>query len=130
MNSLAKIVVPTLLLMLFASSAYSCVTEELIQLENLNPIEEAKSEFSKGNKKFLGVYQFSLEVPAVSGDPYCWLNAGFVNVIQGTGDKICSKEHGRLQRIANNYALKYNKELLKLMKYYEQHKCRITYQEN
>ena len=121
-----NIIIQFISLLLFSNSAYSCVTEELIQLEKLNPVEQAKSEFLKGNTKFLGVYQYSLIIPAVSGDPYCWNKADLVKIIQGTGDKICSKEHGRLQTIAMNYAFKYNKELLTLAEFYENHKCKNT----
>ena len=123
---LAKFKVAILLSMPIAAMAGLCIPKELSMLENLEPIEQAKLAVSNGNNKLLGVYQFSLEVPAVSGSPYCWIDSGLVKVIQGTGDKICSEEHGRLQNIARNYALEYNKTILKLVVDYVKHKCSTT----
>lgn len=92
-------------------------------LINKNPVEFSESlgaielrvdnAIQSGDKRFLGVMGIGLILPGVPDRLKDELNINNVNVISGTSDAIKSKSDEIYQKQAYQYALQYNKILLK-----------------
>jgi len=102
----------------FGSEVYAPVQdeipEELRKIETADPVRELRMAMDKGNMAFLSVGGFGLFVPGVDGQR----SNPLVNIlgtreIKGTGDVLSSPDYLRLQRIAYQYAERYNHLLLK-----------------
>jgi hypothetical protein len=65
---------------------------------------------------FLGVYGFSMSIPGLEEDQVTEYVKGNVSMIPGTSDASFSDEHSRLQPLAIDYAARYNRRLLAMLR--------------
>ncbi len=94
----------------------ACAIEpELIALERANPLQKAQENFQKGDFRLLGVLGFSLMVPGIPQSDSCLKDFRHVTIIKDTTDAPRCTRHALLQRIARDYAEKYNRFMLKNM---------------
>ena len=73
---------------------------------------EVDAAVSTGDLRFVGVMGIGLIVPGVPDYHEKYAAKYGVRVIENTSDAIESKEHGRLQEVAYEYAEKYNRRLI------------------
>ncbi len=79
-------------------------------LKLYNATKDAEKSYARGDARLLGVYGFSVEVPAYNGDPFA--HKSEIRMIDGTGDAFCTDEEADLNRNARAYARKYNETIL------------------
>ncbi|MEO9599796.1 hypothetical protein [Parasphingorhabdus sp.] len=93
-------------------------TAFLPQIENKIPANEAQSNWELGNKKFLGIDDYSLSFPGLDemdlDKRENYLNLNGYSVIEGTSDVITSEDCLLFQQQAFAYAKQYNLEIIRL----------------
>ena len=82
-------------------------------LDSANPVLDAKKAIKKGDYRLRAIFGYAVKVPGIDQGKYEDYKKiyGF-NPIEGTSDALVSSEHVRLQHLASEYALKYNKVIL------------------
>ena len=101
--------------MLISASPASAIdpVAELQWLKNANPIVDANKAIKNNDYKLLGVYGFSLTIPGVNKPTEFEHQKKYgVKPIEGTSDALKNKEHAELNRMAYEYAKKYNEVIL------------------
>jgi len=104
-----------LVLISVGSSADQCQPEvdQLLWLKGADVKSDAKRMLKSGELKYKAVYGYAVYIPGVPSSEYHRsLEAGDYEVIEGTGDDLCSEEHGVLNDMAYKYAEAFNKSLL------------------
>jgi hypothetical protein len=76
-------------------------------LKNRNPTQDAQEAIKSSNLKFLAVGGYALSVPGVD-TKNCLVDRELTELIKGTGDVWENTEHMELQKIAEEYAFKFN----------------------
>lgn len=100
----------------------SCyIPDDLKFLLLINPEVEAQAAINDGNVICKGVYGYSLQVPGIPGNPYCWSKAGLVEIVPGTTDAACSNEHANLQSVAYSFAEVFNRTVFRSNDSFNQH---------
>jgi hypothetical protein len=96
--------------LLEATSQFNQKIDALIKkYKNSNPEEDARIAFNNNDRRFMAMEAFGV-VPGVED----W---GIEkNFIPETGDVILSKKHDQFQKIAGDYAERYNREMLRLIR--------------
>ena len=62
--------------------------------------------------KFVAVHGFAMEIPGIGEEEsHRAYSSNNYEIIEGTGDDLCSEEHARLNKLARKYASIYNKAL-------------------
>lgn len=99
-----------------SASVESCeIPKEGYDLISIFPPEiQAEIEAKKPKPQFLGVLNYSLVVPGVSGSALCWSHEGLVSIVPGTTDAPCSQALLIYQHAVGLYARDFNKQLLAL----------------
>ena len=88
--------------------------EKLKWLESANPELDAKNAIDRKDFRLRAIYGYVLSVPAVDQRDYDEYKKTFgFNPIEGTSDSLISSDHARLNQLASEYALRYNKVILK-----------------
>jgi hypothetical protein len=98
-----------------SSNADQCQTEidQLLWLKGADAKLDAKEMLKSGELKYKAVYGYSVYIPGVPSSEYHRsLEVGDHEVIEGTGDDLCSEEHEILNDMAYKYAEVFNKILL------------------
>jgi hypothetical protein len=85
--------------------------DQIRQLESADINAEVEAAVSKGDFRFVAVAADGIIVPGLPADRR-WPIRSELRVIENTSDVIQSREHMRLQRVADAYAEKYNRALL------------------
>lgn len=86
--------------------------DQIRSLQSADVSAEVAAAVSKGNFRFVGVMGFALTVPGVPDYETKYATQYGLRVIEHTSDAIESPEHAQLQRVAHDYAERYNKLLL------------------
>jgi hypothetical protein len=87
--------------------------EELVGLQNADPIADCEAAVRKGDFRFLAMRGYSTYIPGMENDTNLATRPEAFRVIEGTGDVIYGHEHARLQGCARDYARRYNCEMRK-----------------
>jgi hypothetical protein len=83
-------------------------------LDNADPERDARSALEKHDFRLRAVYGYALIVPGVDTSSYGQYEKKYgFNPIMGTSDVRRSAEHARLNKRAYDYALRYNRTILK-----------------
>ena len=91
--------------------------EKLKWLESADAIANARQAISKKDFRLRAIYGYRLIVPGADESKFDEYREKFgFNPIDGTSDTLLNEEHGRLNRLAFEYAQAYNKEILKFHK--------------
>jgi hypothetical protein len=91
------------------------LTATLATLNLANPIKDLDANLKRNDRRFIGVASYACDAPGVVGsdEPLTRSATYGLRCLEGTGDIIESDEHMRLIQKARDYALAYNKELLR-----------------
>lgn len=87
---------------------------ELKLLKVDRAVSDAEAAYKSGDRRLIGVYGYSVEIPGFNGDPYQHKNE--TKMLDGTGDVFCTKEEELLNQNARIYAKKYNEAMLLQLK--------------
>jgi len=89
------------------------MVQSLLWLESADPIIDAKTAIKDKDQRLMAVYGIALQIPGIEGASVreAYESGGHI-AIEGTSDALCSDEHLRLNIIAEEYAIKYNKTIL------------------
>jgi len=90
--------------------------EQLRWLCKANPEQDAKQAIAKSDFRLMAVYGYTLIIPGTKGDFKKYEKFYGIRPILGTSDAIQNEEHGTLNALASEYALKYNRIILKQKK--------------
>ena len=91
--------------------------EKLKWLESANPELDAKRAIDRKDFRLRAVYGYILLAPGVDQRDYNEYKKTFgFNPIEGTSDSLINGEHARLNRLASEYAFRYNKVILNYKK--------------
>lgn len=85
--------------------------QQIVDLKNANVAVEVDANLKKGDRRFVGVMQYGLDIPGLRINRLVAENKYGVRVIDNTSDAIESNEHLQLQLGAKKYAETYNKLL-------------------
>jgi hypothetical protein len=106
-----------IIFILFALFA-GCAKEKVVQqpivqhsleyLRNTNPDTLAQDAIKRDSLYFLGTYGYSIQVPGISDYESHWRDRVPLKMIEGTSDAITSKEVSELNRVADDYAKRFN----------------------
>lgn len=88
------------------------ITPELERIDTADAAADARNAIARGDFHFAGIFGLGLSAPGV--DSGLQLKYG-VKPIKGTSDCILSKEQGRLQLKAEQYAMEYNTVVLRAL---------------
>ena len=88
---------------------------QIRELRSADVVAEVQAAIKSGDTRFVGVQGFGLMVPGVVDWQTKYPTRG-IRVIQNTSDAITSDSHKELQDAAYDYAVTYNRELLKRLK--------------
>ncbi len=91
------------------------IKQTIVELERADPARDLQAALLRGDKRFVGVMGFALEVPGVE-DYYEHYKSYGVRVIEGTSDFIENDDIRRLNELAYKYALRYNRLLLETIR--------------
>jgi hypothetical protein len=94
----------------------SIVQYSLEYLRSTNPDSLARDASKRESLYFIGTYEYSVQVPGVSDYESHWRNRVPLKMIEGTSDAITSKEVSELNRVADDYAKKFNIMILDKLK--------------
>lgn len=98
------------------ASDSSSKIDKLRWIEDANPIQDAREAFNQGDKRLRAVYGYTLVIPGVSEEDYVeYKNKFGVNLIEGTSDSLLNDEHARLNNLAYDYAMQYNKTIIDIV---------------
>ena len=87
--------------------------EKLKWLESANPEMDAKKAIAEKDFRLRAIYGYVLMIPGVNQEDWIEYEKTYgLNPIEGTSDSLINEEHARLQKLASEYALKYNKVIL------------------
>jgi hypothetical protein len=91
------------------------LTATLATLNLANPIKDLDANLKRNDRRFIGVASYACDAPGVVGsdEPLTRSAIYGLRCLEGTGDIIESDEYMRLIQKARDYALAYNKELLR-----------------
>jgi hypothetical protein len=96
-----------------------CANEQMAPMKTLREIEKADPVFDlkvalkRKDFRFVGIRGYTLEVPGIERKDI--LTRYGIKVIEGTSDAIVDKEDGRLQKLARDYAKRYNALLMEYL---------------
>jgi hypothetical protein len=91
--------------------------KKLKWLESAKPEVDAKKAIIQKDFRLRAIYGYVLMIPGVNQKNWIkYENKYGVNPIEGTSDNLINDEHARLQKLASEYALKYNKMILNYKK--------------
>ena len=91
--------------------------KKLKWLESANPKVDAKKAITQKDFRLRAIYGYVLMIPGVNQENWIkYENKYGVNPIEGTSDNLINDEHARLQKLASEYALEYNKIILNYKK--------------
>ena len=86
-------------------------------LQRLKPARELKAAIARGDWHFGGVQGYAIVAPGVAfNDPFYPKDPRGIHVIEGTSDFEFGEPGKGLNRVAAEYAKKYNQLLLKLLR--------------
>jgi len=103
-----------LLTLSFINTLQAAGIETLKWLETANPQTDAINAVNNNDLRLRAVYGFTLSIPGTEPSKVMKYKASYgINPIIGTSDTIENKEHGRLIKLANEYAKQYNGIILK-----------------
>jgi hypothetical protein len=88
--------------------------KNLTEMEASDPIVDFRAALARKDYRFVGIMGYTLDIPGIDENNVLVRNGG-VKVIKGTSDSIVDKEDARLQKLARDYAIKYNHLLLKYL---------------
>jgi len=118
MVKLSPIIAAILLLLsipVFASDSSSKI-DKLRWLEEANPIQDARQASNQGDHRLRAVYGYTLVIPGVNEKEHAeYRNKYGVNPIEGTSDSLINDEHARLNKLAYDYAMQYNKIIIDIV---------------
>jgi hypothetical protein len=87
--------------------------EKLRWLESANPEIDAKKAIAGKDFRLKAIYGYVLMIPGVNQEDWIEYEKTYgLNPIEGTSDSLINEEHARLQKLASEYASKYNKVIL------------------
>ncbi|HUX89794.1 MAG TPA: hypothetical protein VMV48_03795 [Gallionellaceae bacterium] len=90
--------------------------EEVRQLrwvQQANPIVDAKAAVARNDFVLLGVLGYTWSIPGIQEEKkFVFREKYGVKLLEGTSDVILGTEHGRLIKLATEYAEKYNQYVL------------------
>jgi hypothetical protein len=91
------------------------LTATLATLNLASPTSDLDANLKQSDRRFIGVASYACDAPGVRGsdEPLTRSATYGLRCLEGTGDIIESGEHLRLIQKARDYALAYNKELLR-----------------
>jgi hypothetical protein len=95
----------------------------LSRYRDRDAVGEATQAAHLRSPKLMGVLGFSLSTPGIPGSPYCWKDAGYVEIVEGTGDALCNAEDEALQRLTRKFAADFNGTLFSLNAALSSHRC-------
>jgi len=81
-------------------------------LDRADPQRDLAAALARGDRRFVGVYGYSADVPGVDSPDQGLLKRYGVRYLRGTSDAMTSQEDERLNKLAHRYAKKYNGLLL------------------
>ena len=88
--------------------------EKLRWIESASPENDAKKAIERNDFRLKAVYGYSIEIPGVSPEDQAKARYFYgIDVISGTSDSLVDKEHARLNKLAIEYAEKYNHYILR-----------------
>jgi hypothetical protein len=91
--------------------------QKLKWIETASPENDAKSAIERKDYRLRAVYGYALVIPGVAQEDYEKVKKLYgIYPIEGTSDSINSSEHARLNKLATEYALKYNSFILQYKK--------------
>jgi hypothetical protein len=87
----------------------------LAKLNLENPLKDLSANLKRGDKRFIGVNGYTCDAPGVTDADQRIVNSPKfgLNCLDGTSDVVGSDEHFRLIQKATDYAMAYNRELLR-----------------
>jgi hypothetical protein len=87
----------------------------LAKLNLENPLEDLRTNLKRGDKRFIGINGYTCDAPGVIDADQRIVNSPKfgLNCLDGTSDVVGSEDHFRLIQKATDYAIIYNKELLR-----------------
>jgi hypothetical protein len=87
----------------------------LAKLNLENPLKDLDANLKRGDKRFIGVNGYTCDAPGAADADQGIVNSPRfgLNCLDGTSDVAGSEEHFRLIQTATEYAVAYNKELLR-----------------
>jgi hypothetical protein len=86
---------------------------ELKRYETADPNADLQAAIKKGDLRFLAIKGYTLTVPGVEDYKSKYANKYSYRILEGTSDVVNGPEDLRFQSIAQRYAEKYNRLLLK-----------------
>jgi hypothetical protein len=85
-------------------------------IEHLDVNRELALALARGDRRFIGVRGYVIIAPGVAlGDPF-YPKQDQMRAVEGTSDHIWAPEVARLNRVASEYASRYNRLLLSRLK--------------
>lgn len=85
---------------------------ELSKLDLGCPAKDVEKNLINGDRRLVGIYGFVLFCPGTDGLPDEKIHQYGIRPIHGTSDNISYGDHGRLIRVAIQYATQYNQVLI------------------
>jgi hypothetical protein len=99
-------------------SSGSQTERQLHWLDRADPERDFAQAWARGDTRFVGVYGFAANLPGVDVPVYGALARQHgIRWLHGTSDIITSQEDLRLNRLAHQYAEKYNQLLLQHLRH-------------
>lgn len=119
-----KVVKIIIFLILGISSSIPVIAENAIDdisqlqwLKNADPIADANKAIIAKKYTLFAVEGYTWEIPGVSEDnKFDYRKKYGITIIKGTSDVVLNKEHARLIELAEEYARRYNLQILKHLK--------------
>ena len=111
-----------ILIVFFAGCAKEKVVQQPIvqhsleYLRNTNPDTLAHDAIKGDSLYFIGTYGYSIQVPGISDYESQWRDRVPLKMIEGTSDAITSKEVSELNRVADDFAKRFNTIILGQLK--------------
>lgn len=86
----------------------TAVTRSLTMLQNSDPQKDFDQNIKNNDLRFVGIYGFTVIVPGVDEYRKEYSKTYGLRMIEGTSDSITSPNVEKLNRLATDYAKKYN----------------------
>ena len=93
------------------------VVDEMLWLNQADPMEDFENAIARSDFRFIGLYGVGAYVPVVNIQ--CLNPEKDINFIKGTSDALEGYEHAKLNAIAQVYADNYN---IRMLIYLQEHK--------
>ena len=91
-------------------------TSQLTWLLKADPIQDARMAFNDGDYRLRAIYGYALIVPGITESEVSdYENLYGLNPIVGTSDSLFNEENGKLNKLAFEYARKYNRIMISLV---------------